>query len=200
MISPAGWRLDHQEPGRGGLGRDSRRRADFDYDNFAQEIDDREFSRESPARWPHALRDPDPAVRCCSSSSSARRRIGEEIIGNINDDGYLTSPVSEIAFRLRRRRSGRWSRCWPDPDPRPAGSRRPRPPECLLIQLRENGGRETLAYRLVADFFRAPHPPSLAGDRQGQTGLSPCGRSRTAADEVAHLEPKPGRLYCGSPG
>ncbi|MEA2062115.1 MAG: RNA polymerase factor sigma-54 [Gemmatimonadota bacterium] len=168
---------------------------EFDYDNFAQEIDDREFYERAPTHG-RSLYEVLIEQLVLLKTDEAQRLIGEEMIGDINDDGYLNNSVSEIAFRLRVSQDqveemlGKIQKM----DPLGVGARDLR--ECLMIQLRENDGEGTLAFRLVDEFF------DQLSKRHWQDIARALGISlrevQDAADEVSRLEPKPGRLYSGS--
>ncbi len=75
--------------------------------------------------------------------------IGEYIIGNINPDGYLSISVAEMAAELsvEESRIDAVLKMIQRFDPTGVGSRTLR--ESLLLQLRERGLENTLAYRLV---------------------------------------------------
>ncbi|MEA1995993.1 MAG: RNA polymerase factor sigma-54 [Gemmatimonadota bacterium] len=165
---------------------------DFDYDNFAQEIDDREFHEKAPTNG-RSLFEHLTEQFILLKMDAEKRVIGEEIIGDINDDGYLGSSVSEIAFRLRMDEHqveevlGKIRTL----DPLGVGARDLK--ECLLIQIREKDGTDSLAYKLVNEYFEQlskRHWQEIARS----TGLS-LKEIQNAADRIALLEPKPGRLY-----
>jgi RNA polymerase sigma-54 factor len=120
-------------------------------------------------------------------------RIGEEIIGNIDEDGYLTCSVEEIASTidvgvepvervLRRIQSF---------DPSGVGARDLR--ECLLLQVVDRLGRDSLAYKIVDGHFG-----ELSTHKYHEIaralGISPQ-EAQEAADEIAQFDPKPGRKY-----
>jgi len=69
--------------------------------------------------------------------------------------------------------------------------------ECLMIQLSREGEEETLAYRIVADHFEG-----LLGHRWVDVAraleIAP-GKVQDAADDIAKLDPKPGRRYAADP-
>ncbi|MDE2803565.1 MAG: RNA polymerase factor sigma-54 [Gemmatimonadota bacterium] len=69
--------------------------------------------------------------------------------------------------------------------------------ECLMIQLSREGREETLAYRIVADHFEG-----LLGHRWVDVAraleIAPA-KVQDAADEIAKLDPKPGRRYAADP-
>jgi RNA polymerase sigma-54 factor len=120
-------------------------------------------------------------------------RIGEEIIGNIDEDGYLTCSVEEIASTidvgvepvervLRRIQSF---------DPSGVGARDLR--ECLLLQVVDRLGKDSLAYKIVDGHFGelSTHKYYEIGRA---LGISPQ-EAQEAADEIAQFDPKPGRKY-----
>jgi len=121
------------------------------------------------------------------------RALGELIIGSINDDGYLTSSIEELAST-----SGADAQHLQDLlavvrdfDPPGVGARDLR--ECLLFQLERLGKNESLAARIVAGHL----------DKLGSHKLHEIARSlktqvedvQAAAGFISTLEPKPGRAY-----
>lgn len=120
-------------------------------------------------------------------------RIGEELIGNIDEDGYLTCSVEEVAStidasvqdveRVLRRIQGF--------DPAGIGARDLR--ECLLLQVEDRLGTDSLAYRVVADHFE-----ELSTHKYHEIaralGITPQ-QAQEAADEIGGFDPKPGRKY-----
>jgi len=125
---------------------------EFDFDNYVQEIEDREFYEKAPSNG-RSLCEFLTEQFVLLKTTESQRAIGEEIIGDINDDGYLNSSISEIAFRLRvtEEEVEEVVKMIQGLDPLGVGARDLR--ECLLIQLRENGNEDSLAYRLVNEFF-----------------------------------------------
>ncbi|MBX9927487.1 MAG: RNA polymerase factor sigma-54 [Gemmatimonadaceae bacterium] len=137
--------------------------------------------------------------------------IADEVIGNIGDDGYLQGDLAGVRDGINaeiRRSAAVLDRDEDDLplitdaeveamlariqrlDPSGVGARDLR--ECLLIQLREAGETETMPVRLVRDFFDelVAHKWS---DIARRTGVVPADVQR-AADRIALLNPKPGRL------
>ncbi|MCE5272463.1 RNA polymerase factor sigma-54 [bacterium] len=167
---------------------------DFDYDNYAQEIDDREFHEKAPTGG-RTLYEFLTEQFVLLRLTTAEKEIGAEIIGDINEDGYLSSPLPEIAFRMRRSEADveRVLEMIQSLDPLGVGARDLR--ECLVIQLRETDREDSLAFRLVHDFFE-PLTRRHWQDIARSTDLT-LKQIQDAADEVAHLEPRPGRLYSG---
>jgi len=136
--------------------------------------------------------------------------IGEEIIGNIDEDGYLTCPLEEVRGSLNQwlEEAGGLERDEvPAPfaaseleemlsviqglDPPGIGARDLR--ECMLLQMRDAGQLDTLGGRIVSAFF-----DQLISHRWSEIskelGITPR-QVQTAADEIAKMDPKPGLKY-----
>jgi RNA polymerase sigma-54 factor len=144
---------------------------------------------------------------------SARQQfVAREFIGDINEDGYLACPLSEILEGVNDtvRKAAEETGMDPDEapvyalaeleemlaiiqtlDPAGVGARDLR--ECLMLQLREAGLEQSVPYRLVRDCFE-----ELINHRWSEIskrfGISPIDVQR-AADEIKKLDPKPGLLY-----
>jgi RNA polymerase sigma-54 factor len=141
--------------------------------------------------------------------------LADEFVGNINDDGYLACSLDQIRDGinelLQREAEEREveSEVAPftdaemqamlqivqDLDPPGVGARDLR--ECLMLQLRAAGQRESLAFRLVEESFEEliAHRWSELSKRFGISAQDVQG----AADEIAKLDPKPGlRFSAGS--
>ncbi|HEX7051300.1 MAG TPA: RNA polymerase factor sigma-54, partial [Longimicrobiales bacterium] len=136
--------------------------------------------------------------------------LGEEIIGNIDDNGYLACSLEEVVEALNVwvvQQGGEWTEEGEAPlepfaveeaeqmlrviqgfDPPGIGARNLR--ECLLLQLEDAEREDTLAYRIIHDFF-----DQLINHRWSEISkeLSIMPRDvQAAADEIAKLDPKPG--------
>jgi len=134
--------------------------------------------------------------------------LAEEFLGNIGEDGYLQATLEEIvkgANQLIEEHEAESEldlnvapyalaeaeamlRIMQQLDPPGIVARNLR--ECLLLQLENQKGTDTLVYRLVKDAFDdlIAHRWSDLGKR---FGLAPEEVQR-AADELARLDPKPG--------
>jgi len=122
-------------------------------------------------------------------------RIAAEIIGNINDDGYLQSSIDELATKLQ---------CGPEAvesvllkvqqfDPSGVGARDIR--ECLLLQVKQIGDNAGIVTILIQD-----HLQDL--ERHNYAAIAkkldvPLDLVKEAAHLVSNLEPKPGRPFGG---
>ena len=125
--------------------------------------------------------------------SETDQQIGELLIGSVNEDGYLSSPLEELAsstgfpvVELERVLA-----VVQEFDPIGVASRDLR--ECLLIQLRRLGKEDSLAASVVSG-----HLDDLGARRFGDIArslkISP-EEVQEAARLIATLEPKPGRIF-----
>ena len=144
--------------------------------------------------------------------SERQMTLAEEFIGDINEDGYLACPVSEIVTGLNdvivkalaeeglddedfvpftNEEGEAMLTVIQNLDPPGVGARDLR--ECLMLQLREAGLEQSVPYRLVRDCF-----DELINHRWSEIskrfGISPADVQR-AADEIAKLDPKPGLVH-----
>jgi RNA polymerase sigma-54 factor len=138
--------------------------------------------------------------------------LGEEIIGNIDENGYLTCSVEDVVNGLNQWVADQGQDWFEDDesnapftpaegedllrviqgmDPAGIGARNLR--ECLLLQLRDQQLEDTLTYKIINDYF-----DQLINHRWSEISkeLSITPKDvQTAADEVAKLDPKPGLKY-----
>jgi RNA polymerase sigma-54 factor len=117
-------------------------------------------------------------------------RIAEFLVGSLDDRGYLSTPLEEIAQMLGRpvEDCERVLQVLQALEPVGVGARDLR--ECLLIQLDARGQRGTLPWRVIHDQFDNlvnRRFPEIA--RQLRCGVE---EVQEAADIVATLNPKPG--------
>jgi RNA polymerase sigma-54 factor len=123
--------------------------------------------------------------------------VGEEIIGNIDDDGFLTCSIEEIAIatgeplEIVERVLARIQNF----DPTGVGARDLR--ECLLLQIAEELGIDSLPYRIVRDHFEELSAHKYH-DVARAMGITPQ-EVQAAADQIASFDPKPGRKYSEMP-
>src|SRR5437867_8398258 len=125
------------------------------------------------------------------------RRIGAEIIGNLDEDGYLRAELSEIA-----------GRCASTPeevervlteviqrfDPIGVGARTIS--ECLLLQLRANPPVDPVSVEIIEQHFE-----DLSRRRYADSARAlklPVDRIMESVEEIMGLEPKPGRRFGGN--
>ncbi|MDP3041276.1 MAG: RNA polymerase factor sigma-54 [Candidatus Omnitrophota bacterium] len=124
------------------------------------------------------------------SNSEDERKIGESIIGNINDNGYLDCPIDEIAESNRTTKSQveKVLALIQTFDPIGVGARDLR--ECLWLQLRAKREENSLAGLIVDKYL-----PFLEKKRYGYIAKK-LKRSveeiKDAIKEIAKLQPRPG--------
>jgi len=126
-------------------------------------------------------------------STEEDRMIGTEIVGNIDDDGYLQAAPEEIATRLdvNAEEVLRVLRIVQAFDPSGVGARDIA--ECLAIQLEQRGQAGGLAERLVRQ-----HLPDLEARRYKRIASVQkvtLDAVVAAARMIGELEPHPGRLF-----
>jgi RNA polymerase sigma-54 factor len=121
------------------------------------------------------------------------RDAADNIIGNLNENGYLTATLEEIAD------SGQHSmaevqeglRIVQSLDPAGVGAKDVR--ECLLLQLESRNGKDGVAWQIVANHLK------LLETRQIKEIAKQLGRPlehvQMALDVIRHLDPYPGLRY-----
>jgi len=128
-----------------------------------------------------------------SNLSEYERKIAEIVIGNIDDDGYLTLDVEDLLAlpNFPAETLDKILDIIHDFDPAGVGARDLR--ECLLLQLKRMGRENTQEYQLIAE-----HLDWLGRHKYDEIsramGLS-IDRVRELAKAIAKLDPKPGRNF-----
>ncbi len=124
------------------------------------------------------------------------KTLAELIIGNIDDYGYLTLPVEELAASaaVPMEKIQAVLAVVQTFDPAGVGARDLR--ECLMLQLDRAGQKNSLAYRIIRDFMEAlgkRRIPEIArGTDQRVEDVQVC------LESIARLEPRPGRAFLSS--
>jgi RNA polymerase sigma-54 factor len=124
------------------------------------------------------------------------RRIGNEIIGNLDEDGYLRAEVSEIAERCQTtvdqvEKALALVQAF---DPPGVAARSIQ--ECLLIQLKVDPNPDPVSVEIVEEHF-----DELSRRRYPDIARAlklPLDRVMESVEEIMGLEPKPGRRFGGS--
>jgi RNA polymerase sigma-54 factor len=124
------------------------------------------------------------------------RRIGNEIIGNLDEDGYLRADVAEIAQRCETtvEEVEKVLALVQAFDPPGVGARSIQ--ECLLIQLKSDPNPDPVSVEIVEEHFdelSRRRYPDIA--RALKLSLD---RIMESVEEIMGLEPKPGRRFGGS--
>jgi RNA polymerase sigma-54 factor len=131
-----------------------------------------------------------------SSEDPMVRRVGSEIIGNLDEDGYLRAELEEIATRC--------GVTVPDVEKVLAVVQAFDPPgvaarsvqECLLIQLRADPNPDPVSVEIVEQHFE-----DLTRRRYPDIARAlklPLDRIMESIEEIMGLEPKPGRRFGGN--
>jgi RNA polymerase sigma-54 factor len=128
-----------------------------------------------------------------SGLSAADTVIGEMIIGSINNDGYLTSSIDELAESTATDVKHLRDILGIIKDLHPTGVGASDLRECLLLQLERSGQGESLAAEIARRFL----------DKLAARKLPDIARAlkvtaeevEAAAKVIATLDPKPGRIY-----
>jgi len=128
-----------------------------------------------------------------TSLSEQEKAIAAEIIGNLNDDGYLVISTAELAsrFGLSDEVVARILSVVQGFDP--AGIAARTLTECLLIQLAQRGESESLAAQIVATHWVALQKkdyPKIASDFNVSLA-----EAIAACRKITSLEPKPCRPF-----
>jgi RNA polymerase sigma-54 factor len=169
----------------------------------SEEYEDR-FSYENTVRTPTTLGEHLFAQLTMATSDGVERGVGAFLIGNIDDEGYLSCELDEAvaATQTDRHTAERVLQLIQSFDPTGVGARDLR--ECLLIQIRFLGLEGSLLETIVSESLPkleargAAHITDVAKELTKSLNLS--------SDEVAmalrilkHLDPKPGLRFSSAP-
>ena len=156
--------------------RDRNLRRETNYENTARNS----YSLEEHLLWQLQL----------SAVDEADYKIGEYLIGNINDDGYLLTTISEAALALMvsEEKVNEVLKLVQSFEPTGVGAQGLS--ECLQIQLKAKGGEGTLAWKLVTVYWEDFEKGHL--DRIAEKEKVPMPELYRAVEAVSKLEPKPG--------
>jgi len=123
------------------------------------------------------------------------RGAANSIIGNLEESGYLTTPLEEIAvaegFTLPEVEQG--LRAVQSLDPTGVGARTLR--ECLLLQLNARGCRDSVAWKIVHDHLKLLETRQLT--QLAKAMGRPAEHIQIAVKVIRHLDPAPGLRYSG---
>lgn len=128
-----------------------------------------------------------------STLSNDDRQVGELIIGSIDDDGYLTSSVEELAASAKCDENHLRDILLIIQDFDPIGIGASDLRECLLLQLERLDKADSLAHRIVHDCL-----DKLAARKHGDIARQlnvGAEDVHSAAKLIATLDPKPGRAF-----
>ncbi len=118
------------------------------------------------------------------------------IIGNLEESGYLTTPLEEIAvseaLRMEDVRAG--LKAVQTLDPTGVGATHLQ--ECLLLQLDARGCRDGVAWKIVQDHLKLLETRQYS--QLAKTMGRPLEHVQIAVNVIRHLDPAPGLRYSSS--
>jgi RNA polymerase sigma-54 factor len=125
----------------------------------------------------------------------AVREAADSIIGNLDENGYLTASLGEIAESGEHKLEDVEAalRVVQSLEPAGVGARDVR--ECLLLQLESRNGRGGVAWQIVADHLKLleTHQTKELARLLGR----PIEHIQTAVEVIRHLDARPGLRYSG---
>lgn len=132
-----------------------------------------------------------------SSLQGFELQVAEILIGSLDDDGYLSAPLDELAESIGASlHAFEWVlSVIQDFDPAGIAARSLR--ECLCLQLKRLNRQSSLAYEVAEGYLR-----ELGGHKYAEIARSlgvDVEAVQRVAGEIARLNPKPGRLYTEDP-
>ena len=163
------------------------------YRKYSQEDEERRQYLENSITRTETLQDHLLNQLSIMSRTDKEKEIGEQIIGNIDENGYLQSILEEIAMHAKASLEEVQTTLELIQQFHPLGVGARNLKECLLIQLRRLGKEGTLAEKIVS-----LHLDDLAKKRYAQ--IAKVLKTTTVhiqheAELIASLEPKPGRMF-----
>ncbi|MBS1835888.1 MAG: RNA polymerase factor sigma-54 [Acidobacteria bacterium] len=119
----------------------------------------------------------------------------DSIIGNLDQNGYLMSPLEEIAVQESHdpkdlEEALHWVQTL---DPAGVGCRDLR--ECLLIQLKSRNAEDSVAWKIVHDHLKLLETKQMK--EIAKVMGRPLDHIQIAANVIRHLDPTPGLRYSG---
>jgi RNA polymerase sigma-54 factor len=129
--------------------------------------------------------------------SLQEKEIATEIIGNINDDGYLTVGIDEIAskFKVDVAKVEEVLKMVQEFDPTGVAARDLQ--ECLVLQAKQLGSDSAILIRLIREYL--PELEHHDYDTISKKLEIPVERVKEFAHIISNMDPKPGRPYGQEP-
>ena len=120
-------------------------------------------------------------------------KIATEIIGNINEDGYLTVPLEEIAAYLEKPTSEVEKVLQDLQTLDPPGTFARNLKECLSLQIKRKFPDNKLAQSIIEDHLALLEKRDyIKLSKKLKTSID---RIKNVSQLISHLEPKPGRIF-----
>ncbi len=127
--------------------------------------------------------------------TEAVRDAADSIIGNLDENGYLTTTIEEIAASEDRKPEDMEAglKAVQSLDPAGVGARNVQ--ECMLLQLENRNGRGGVAWQIIANHLK------MLETRQykelARVLNRPIEHIQIALEVIRHLDPRPGLRYSG---
>ena len=125
------------------------------------------------------------------------RQAANGIIGNLEETGYLETPLEEIAaaegLTMADMQAG--LKAVQSLEPTGVGAQNMR--ECLLLQLEARDAKDSVAWKIVHDHLRLETPRQLA--TLARALGRPLEHIQIALNVIRHLDPAPGLRFSGPP-
>ncbi|MCQ9208481.1 MAG: RNA polymerase factor sigma-54, partial [Omnitrophica bacterium] len=172
----------------------------FDSDNdntsYSQEIQKKQNFKESLARYVPSLQENLLQQLSLSTASSSDYKIGQFIIGNIDENGYLQCSVEEIQeiLGVSKKDSLQALRLIQSFDPPGVGAQNLK--DCLVIQLKQKNKQDSLSSKIVSNYLTDLEKKRY--DHLARVFKVPLEKIEQAVKEISSLEPKPGRPFASS--
>jgi RNA polymerase sigma-54 factor len=125
--------------------------------------------------------------------SDEGRRAMEHLVGSLDDRGFLTAKAADVALQTQLPLAAVQEAVAALKAFEPAGIGAENLPECLLAQLAARGRKDSLASRIIRDYFelltrrRIPEIARKLGASQEDV--------QEAIEEIGKLDPAPGRQF-----
>ena len=172
----------------------------FDDDNdntsYSQEVQKKKTFKENLATYAPSLQEHLLQQLSLSGCTSTIYKIGQFIIGNIDENGYLHTSVEEIQEILQETKSEilKTLELIYTFDPPGVGACNLK--ECLLIQLKQKNKGNSLAGKIVSNYLTDLEKKKY--EHLAHIFKVELEEIEEAAKEIASLEPKPGRSFSAS--
>jgi len=172
----------------------------FDSDNdntsYGQEAQKKQTFKETQAQYAPSLQEHLLQQLGLSGCGPAEYKIGQFIIGNIDENGYLDVHLQEIqeileVGKLDIRKALKLIQGF---DPPGVGAQDLK--ECLLIQLKQKKGGNSLAAKIINNYLTDLEKKKY--DHLARVFEATPEKIEEAVHEIASLEPKPGRPFSQS--
>ncbi len=121
------------------------------------------------------------------------RDAADAIVGNLDENGYLTEPLEELAAagNLKAEDLEAALKAVQSCDPAGVGARTPQ--ECLLLQLESRNGKGGVAWQIISEHMKLLEKGQFK--EMARVMGRPLEHIRIAMEVIRHLDPRPGLRY-----